>query len=231
MQAALHPQDCQGQQPKHRNVSPLPADWGRGCSRLPQCRAGLLGSRAETEPTQRSRAHYSQGVEPGVEPGMPGLHLLSATHKLRGGVNTGRALCQSGLWDETAPGTPCLSHLPMRAWSPERCHEVFLEAGDTTAPACTRVWGRFSHGPALQPGLDSFCIWIREAAGRMEGSVGYRAGAAPGRQVGEPRTKGVRVPAFLRQPRLLSRLCCLNPRSGAQSRLPGMGLVQGQSRM
>ena len=63
-----------------------------------------LGSRAETEPTQRSR-HYSQGVEPGVEPGMPGLHLLSAIYKSGGSLLTGRALCQSGLWDETAPGT------------------------------------------------------------------------------------------------------------------------------
>ena len=61
--AALHPQDCQGQQPKLLpKCQPAASRRGRACSRLPQCRAGLLGSRAETEPTQRSR-HYSQGLE------------------------------------------------------------------------------------------------------------------------------------------------------------------------
>ena len=61
--AALHPQDCQDQQPKPLpKCQPAASRWGRGCSRLPQCRAGLLGSRAETEPTQRSH-HYSQGLD------------------------------------------------------------------------------------------------------------------------------------------------------------------------
>ena len=64
---------------------------------------------------------------------MPGLHLLSATHKSGGSILAEPSANQgSGMKQHRA--RPCLSHLPMRAWSPERCHEVFLEAGDTNSP-------------------------------------------------------------------------------------------------
>ena len=95
--AALHPQDCQGQQPKP----------------LPKCQpaASRLGQRLLMGATVRGRTAALQGRDrahpmvlsllpvSGMEPDVPGLHLLSAVHS-----SSGSKLAEPALWDEIAPG-------------------------------------------------------------------------------------------------------------------------------
>ena len=107
--AALHPQDCQGQQPKP----------------LPKCQpaASRLGQRLLMGATVRGRTAGLQGRDSahpmvlsllpgsGVEPGMPGPHLLFAIHNIGGSVLTEPSASQgSGMKQQRA--RPCFSHLP-----------------------------------------------------------------------------------------------------------------------
>lgn len=107
--AALHPQDCQGQQPK-----PLPK-CQHDASRLGQRLLTAATVRGRTVGLQgRGRAHpvvpsLSQGS--GVEPDMPRLHLLSAVHNIgRSELAEPSASPVSGMKQHRA--CPCLSHLP-----------------------------------------------------------------------------------------------------------------------
>ena len=107
--AALHPQDCQDQQPK-----PLPK-CQHDASRLGQRLLTAATVRGRTVGLQgRGRAHpvvpsLSQGS--GVEPDMPRLHLLSAVHNIgRSELAEPSASPVSGMKQHQA--RPCLSHLP-----------------------------------------------------------------------------------------------------------------------
>ena len=113
--AALHPQDCQGQQPKS----------------LPKCQhdASRLGQRLLTAAAVwgrtvglqgRGRAHpvvLSLSPGSGVEPDMPRLHLLSAVHNIGGSILAEPSASQgSGMKQHRAH--PCLSHLPYEGLIP-----------------------------------------------------------------------------------------------------------------
>ena len=106
--AALHPQDCQDQQPKP----------------LPKCQhdASRLGQRLLTASTVQGRTAGLQGRDrahpkvpsllpgSGVEPGMPRLHLLSAVHNFGKSIPAEPSASQgSGMKQYWA--RPCHSHL------------------------------------------------------------------------------------------------------------------------
>lgn len=103
--------------------------------------AALLGFEAETEPTRQPH-HCSRGLEWSLAC----LGASSVCHPQDGQVT---------LWQSEALGQKSTGHVPAsltsstRAWSPDRCTEVFLEARGVLHTA--GAWARFSHGPLLQP--------------------------------------------------------------------------------